>query len=211
MRRRLVSKSREEPLVPLLLTAVLLAASAPPVLADADLGACKINNKTLVGNDEIITYAICAYNRGPDPVEAFEVVDQLPPNLVMPTSTSGGMYNSADHSWSWTVGPLGPGQSVLLQVTGTVDGGDQVENWVEAIPPTGSFDPALTNNTFVDVDSTTPGGGTQVFAHNFNCGLFWGWAKVEPAPEDLCRGEDDPLYADGFECGDTSKWSTTVR
>ncbi|MCL2115059.1 MAG: hypothetical protein FWH29_02430 [Methanobrevibacter sp.] len=89
----------------------------------------KVNNATgsvMVG--DYVLYTIVVTNHGPDIATGLVIVDVLDPRLVYIDSSVGGLYDSATRTVSWSVGSVGIGDTVTLNVTVRVNGSGDIVN-----------------------------------------------------------------------------------
>jgi gliding motility-associated-like protein/uncharacterized repeat protein (TIGR01451 family) len=98
-----------------------------------------------------ITYRIRVTNIGTGLSSGVVVTDSLPLQLTLPAHTSadrGGVsVSAADREVIWTIGEIGPGATVYLEVTCRVTEGGQMV--MSAVATSGTADTDLTNNKAV--------------------------------------------------------------
>ncbi len=91
-----------------------------------------------------VTYTVTLTNLGAGNATGVQIIDQLPAGLTFVAATpSVGTYNSA--TGLWTVGNLNNGASATLQITATVNSGNQITN-TAAIAASDQTDPNPNNN-----------------------------------------------------------------
>jgi len=120
----------------------------------ADLAITKSDGQTGVLPNNPITYTITVSNLGPSSVRSLTVTDTLPPDLLNPVFTPNqGIYNA--DTGAWTGLNLGPGQSIILTLTGTVSptATGTLVNTVFVSPPVGVTDPNPANNNASDINT----------------------------------------------------------
>jgi uncharacterized repeat protein (TIGR01451 family) len=119
----------------------------------ADLSVSMTDNQTAALPGSAATYTITVTNNGPSAISSCWVLDAVPANLQSPTfSPDRGTYNSSTQYWSGV--NLASGQSAVLTLQGTVQGGSPtIVNSVMVNPPYNTTDPVLTNNTASDIDA----------------------------------------------------------
>ncbi len=150
------------------------------VAPGTDLVVTKSNGVDLLGTGLPVTYTIRVENRGPADAGTVHVNDALPPELVDATWTctaSGGAVCSASGSGD-------------LVDTASIPAGDSVTYTLTA-----TVDPAITDPGQVVNTVTVAADGL-----------------ADPNPADNTATDADPLqvgryFSDGFETGDTSRWS----
>ena len=174
----------------------------------SDLEICKGNRKTQVGDGDLVSYAICAYNNGPGRAKDVEVEDILPPTLTSVNCGTGTYIQGTPHRCVWTIPHLPAGAGIRLEIQGIASGEGPLTNEIQITAPMNPGDP-FANNTFTDSDNTGPSGSGNISASGFEC-RFLDWSEVVPPPNDLCRGDDGSIFADNFENGDTGAWDRTV-
>ncbi len=111
-----------------------------------DLELTKTVDDSAVTVGDTVTFTIELTNQGPDPATGVAVTDTLPTGLSYVSDNGAGAYDSA--TGVWTVGDLGVGATVSLQLTVTVDDAGTFVNEAE-----------VTAANEDDIDST-PGDGT---------------------------------------------------
>lgn len=107
--------------------AVLLLSPGLDVSAEPDLGVRKSVDDPVFGSlrVDLREFTVTVTNND-DAVHGIEVVDQLPPGLVIPLGMTAtvdfGTYDAG--SGLWSVGEIGPGISASLQIPVVADGND---------------------------------------------------------------------------------------
>jgi uncharacterized repeat protein (TIGR01451 family) len=119
----------------------------------ADLSVTKTDGTDIVFQGGNINYTITVTNNGPSTVTAVNLNDTVPAVLMNPSfMAASGNYDSG--SGDWTGLNLATGQSVTMQLTGTVSpqATGNLTNSVTVLPSTGTTDTDMSNNTAVDMD-----------------------------------------------------------
>jgi uncharacterized repeat protein (TIGR01451 family) len=125
----------------------------------ADLSVAMDDGKTTVVPGTTDTYTITVTNNGPDTLSSLILSDAVPPTLangLVACTPSVGTYDVNTHIWSGL--SLASGQSVSFTVLGTIDptATGSLTNNVLVLPPSGTSDPNITNNSASDTDTLTP-------------------------------------------------------
>jgi uncharacterized repeat protein (TIGR01451 family) len=105
------------------------------------------------------TYTITVTNNGPDTLSSLILSDTFPAALAngfVTFSPSVGSYDVVSHTWSGL--SLASGQSVTFLVASTIDptATGSLTNTVLVLPPSGTNDNNLANNSASDSDTLTP-------------------------------------------------------
>ncbi|MBZ0268827.1 DUF11 domain-containing protein, partial [bacterium] len=96
-------------------TAVLL-------VRNADLSVVKSIDDPAPNEGDTVTYTVTARNAGPDSTSGVQITDALPAGLSFLSATpSIGAY--VDSTGIWSIGAMAAGDSALLSLSATVDGG----------------------------------------------------------------------------------------
>ena len=125
----------------------------------ADLSVAMDDGKTTVVPGTTDTYTITVTNNGPDTLSSLILSDAIPPALangLVVFTPSVGTYDVVTHTWSGL--SLASGQRVSFTVSGTIDPtatGSLINN-VLVLPPSGTSDPNMPNNSASDTDTLTP-------------------------------------------------------
>lgn len=120
----------------------------------ADLSVTKDDGTTFVFNGSQVTYTISVTNNGPSTVTSVTLTDTVPAELLSPAFTpASGSYDSGTGVWSGL--SLASGQSVTMQLVGTLSGQatGSLVNTATVAPPNGVTDPNLGNNSATDTDT----------------------------------------------------------
>jgi len=123
----------------------------------ADLSISVTDGATSVAPGTRDTYTITVTNNGPDTLSSLTLSDAIPAALLNVSFTpSVGTYDVVTHTWSGL--NLASGQSVGFMVACTVDptATGTLTNTVLVLPPSGTTDPTLGNNSASDSDTLTP-------------------------------------------------------
>jgi large repetitive protein len=127
----------------------------------ADLSVTVTDNTTSVVPGTSDAYTITITNNGPDTVSSITLTDTIPAALLNPAFNTFGLgsYDPATGIWSGL--NLASGQSVSIQLSGTVDpyaiaSTGSFTNIVTVAPPGGTTDSNTANNTASDTDNITP-------------------------------------------------------
>jgi uncharacterized repeat protein (TIGR01451 family) len=128
-------------------------------MATTDLSIAMDDGKTTVVPGTSDTYTITVTNSGPDTLSSLLLSVAAPDPLVNPSLTftpSDGIYDPVFHVWSGL--SLASGQSVSLTLTSTIDptATGSLTNTVLVLPPSGTSDPSIANNSASDTDTLTP-------------------------------------------------------
>ncbi len=129
------------------------ATDSDALTPQADLSIAMTDNQTTALPGSAATYIITVTNNGPSSISSCWVRDTIPANLQSPVfSPDRGIYNGTTQYWSGI--NLASGQSAVLTLQGTVQGGSPtIVNSVTVNPPYNTTDPVLTNNTATDTDA----------------------------------------------------------
>jgi uncharacterized repeat protein (TIGR01451 family) len=125
----------------------------------ADLSVAMDDGKTTVVPGTTDTYTLTVTNNGPDTLSSLILSDAVPPTLangLVAFTPSVGTYDVNTHIWSGL--SLASGQSGSFTVLGTIDptATGSLTNNVLVLPPSGTSDPNITNNSASDTDTLTP-------------------------------------------------------
>src|SRR5262249_55271422 len=103
-----------------------------------------------------ITYSITVTNNGPSTVSSVNLIDTPPAALLNPAVGPPGAGSYDPPTGVWTGLSLGRGESVPIDVTGTIapTATGILTNVVHVVPPSGTADPNPGNNT--DTDTLMP-------------------------------------------------------
>ncbi len=160
-----------------------VASASTTVVAEADLWASKDNGQTALVSGQAVTYTVTIGNDGPSHASAADVVDAMPSDLL-------GVSWACTPSVGAFCAPSGLGNLLLDTVELAV--GSSVSYVVNA-----TVDPLLANGATVTNTVTVDPAG----------------ALTDPNAGDNTATDadavDNLLFEDGFESGDSSRWSTT--
>ena len=129
----------------------------------ADLAINKTDNQTTAVPGTPITYVITITNNGPSTVNSLTMNDAVPAAILDPvfSNPSSGSYNSGTGAWTGLT--LASGQSITIQLSGTVSPsvtGNLVNTATVSGGEDGSgnpiLDPVSSNNSSTDTDLLTP-------------------------------------------------------
>jgi uncharacterized repeat protein (TIGR01451 family) len=119
----------------------------------ADLSVTKTDGTEFVFQGGNVSYTITVTNNGPSTVTAVNLNDTVPAVLTNASFTPAtGNYDSSSGDWMGL--NLATGQTATMQLTGTVSpqATGNLINSVTVLPPAGTTDPDMSNNTAVDTD-----------------------------------------------------------
>ncbi|MCZ7652323.1 MAG: FG-GAP-like repeat-containing protein [Thermoanaerobaculia bacterium] len=120
-----------------------------------DLGLAKSDGQTSAVVGAPIVYTLTVTNHGPSAAPALTLLDPPPALLLSPVFTAQrGSYDDATGAWSGAL--VGPGETVTLELAGTVDPGaigDLLANTASLAARAGATDPVAANDTASDVDA----------------------------------------------------------
>jgi uncharacterized repeat protein (TIGR01451 family) len=85
-----------------------------------DVAIAKDDGRTVVGAGEQLEYEITAVNRAAWEATGTVVSDVLPAQLVFVSASDDGAYDEANHSVTWSLGTLAPGETRTVHVSVTV-------------------------------------------------------------------------------------------
>ena len=112
-------------------------AGRPDLRADLSLAKTASDESPAVGSQ--ITYTLTLENTGPNPTAGVQVTDVLPAGVAFAgAAASQGTYDPG--TGVWTVGPLGNGKQVTLEITVTVEDAGTIVNTAE-VTRSNVFDP----------------------------------------------------------------------
>ncbi len=157
------------------------ATDVDSITREADLSATKSNSETRLVEGSTTTYTITVSNSGPSDVVGAQVSDAFPPELS---------------SYSWTCDSSGGG-------TCTASGAGDLTDTVD-----------LASGTSVEYSATcTVAASSGSCVNTATVTAPAGW--TDPSPGNNSATDTDQvlsvaIFSDGFESGDTSKWSSTV-
>ena len=123
----------------------------------ADLSVTKTDGSDTATPGKAVTYTVVVTNGGPSRVTDFTLTETLPSELTGATfAASAGSFESSSRAWSGL--DLGPGDSVTLTVSGTVDpaASGPLVNAVRVALPGGFTDPTPDNDSAQDIDELVP-------------------------------------------------------
>ncbi len=123
----------------------------------ADLAVTKTDGQTTAAPGADDTYTVTVTNNGPSTVTSLNLTDTLPTALGSVTFTpSTGSYDTGTGTWSGL--NLASGQSITMQVKGTIDptASDDLVNSVSVATSAGVTDTNTANNMASDTDTLTP-------------------------------------------------------
>jgi uncharacterized repeat protein (TIGR01451 family) len=133
------------------------ATDTTTVAAATDLSITKTDGQTSTTPGSAIAYTLTVTNNGPSTVNSITVNDTLPAAIQSPIFTpSTGSYNSS--TGAWTGFTLASGQSITLNISGTVAASatGTLTNTATVAPPSGTTDPTSGNNSATDTTTITP-------------------------------------------------------
>jgi len=133
----------------------------------------------------ILNYTLTYENTGNDAATGVMIVDTLPGNVTFQSASSGGIYNSANRTVTWTVGTVASGIKEILKVTVQTHAGlapgTRISNHASITSAEHTADTATIttkigsapNVVIIDsasVTATTPGGWIDYTIHYSNKG-----------------------------------------
>lgn len=133
------------------------ASDTDTLTPEVDLAVTKTDGQTSAVPGTMVTYTVTVTNNGPSTISSLTLTDTIPAALGGVTFTpSTGSYNSGTGAWSGLT--LASGQSITMQVKGTIDPAatGNLVNSVTVAPPSGATDTNSGNNTASDTDTLTP-------------------------------------------------------
>ena len=95
--------------------------TADVIVVGADLRVLKAVDDHTPSEGDSITYAIIVVNAGPDDATGIEITDQLPSGVTWVSDDSGGGYDPG--TGIWTIPSLVHGDTEVLKIIATIDGG----------------------------------------------------------------------------------------
>ncbi|SDJ51674.1 VCBS repeat-containing protein [Frankineae bacterium MT45] len=114
--------------------------SVPPTTT-ADLSVTK-TGPDVVRPGAAVSYTVTVTNNGPSNATGVVVTDHLPPSLIGPSASDGGVV--AGGSVTWTVGAMSNGQTLNFTVSGTAPASGSLTDTVSGTSTT--TDPIQSNN-----------------------------------------------------------------
>jgi len=155
------------------------SASSVLVVKLADLAVLKSADKSIVDEQDLLSYTIIVTNKGPDDCGGIVLYDLLPASLTYSNYTaSQGVYSNG--TGLWNVGTITNGRFAQLTIQSRVNAGtvNQVVTNIARIQSAALQDPVMTNNTnsvlttvidaSLSIVKTSSAGSNVLFAGNTN-------------------------------------------